>query len=61
MTHFPLEDHLCANSSYGSAVSPISLSVHYERLSRAFRILDLPVGSKVLDMGAGWGLSSGVS
>ena len=58
MTHFSLDDHLRSNSPYGPAIAPKSLSLHYERLSRAFRILDLPAGSKVLDMGAGWGLSS---
>ena len=56
-TSFDIDAHINAINPYLHQL-PSSLSVHFLRLSRAMRIANIPTGSRLLDMGCGWGLST---
>jgi 2-polyprenyl-3-methyl-5-hydroxy-6-metoxy-1,4-benzoquinol methylase len=58
-TTLDVDKHVIAINPYDHG-SPSGLALHIERLSRAIRFGAPPRGSKVLDMGCGWGLSSEV-
>ena len=57
LTDFDFEKHLSSPTPYGDP-SPSDLGLHFERLSRAIRVANIPRFGRVLDMGSGWGLSS---
>lgn len=57
LTAFDVDHHVEAANPYGSQ-EPSSFVVHYLRLGNAIRSANLPPHPRILDMGAGWGLSS---
>ena len=57
MTSIDVEQHVGAPNPYG-VFDPSTFVVHYLRLGTAIRRAGLPLLPKLLDMGAGWGLSS---
>lgn len=57
LTDFPLDHHVAAANSYAIR-APAHMVSHYRRLAESIRRSDLPVAPRVLDMGAGWGMSS---
>lgn len=59
-TDFDFTAHVAAVNPYNHP-DPSGLAVHLQRLSRAFRFANLSRGSRLLDMGCGWGLSSEVA
>jgi 2-polyprenyl-3-methyl-5-hydroxy-6-metoxy-1,4-benzoquinol methylase len=59
-TNFEVDKHVAAINPYDHG-SPGGLAQHVERLSRAIRFGAPPRGSRFLDMGCGWGLSSEVA
>lgn len=56
-TDFPIEHCVGAANAYGLP-QPQAMVHHYLRLGTAVQLAGLPAGAQVLDMGAGWGLSS---
>ena len=52
-----LERHVAQRNAFGMG-DPSTLAMHYSRLSKLIVNGKLPPNAKVLDMGAGWGLSS---
>lgn len=54
---FNIDHHVAGANAYGMT-NPNSMVRHYLRLSHLIAVADLPAGAKVLDMGAGWGMSS---
>ena len=57
MCDFPLDHHVGATNPYG--VSDMArFPAHYIRLSNALRASGLRPNPRILDLGAGWGLSS---
>lgn len=59
-TVFDVGNHVSAINPYDHG-SPSGLAQHMERLTRAIRLGAPPRGSRFLDMGCGWGLSSEVA
>ncbi len=59
-TSLNVEAHAAAINPYDHGF-PGGLALHIERLSRAIRFGAPPRGSKFLDMGCGWGLSSEIA
>lgn len=59
-TTLDVDKHVDAINPYDHG-SPGGLAQHVERLSRAIRFGAPPRGSRMLDMGCGWGLSSEVA
>lgn len=59
-TSLDVDKHAAAVNPYDHG-SPGGLAQHIERLSRAIRLGAPPRGSRFLDMGCGWGLSSEVA
>lgn len=59
-TSFDIEQHVTAINPYGSPDATM-MSVHLQRLSRAFSCANIQRGELLLDMGCGWGLSSEVA
>jgi len=59
-TSFDVGNHIAAINPYNHG-SPSGLALHMERLTRAIRLGVPPRGSRFLDMGCGWGLSSEVA
>jgi 2-polyprenyl-3-methyl-5-hydroxy-6-metoxy-1,4-benzoquinol methylase len=59
-TTLDVAKHVAATNPYDHG-SPGGLALHIERLSRAIRLGAPPRGSRFLDMGCGWGLSSEVA
>jgi 2-polyprenyl-3-methyl-5-hydroxy-6-metoxy-1,4-benzoquinol methylase len=59
-TILEVDKHVAAINPYDHG-SPGGLAQHIERLSRAIRLGAPPRGSRFLDMGCGWGLSSEIA
>jgi 2-polyprenyl-3-methyl-5-hydroxy-6-metoxy-1,4-benzoquinol methylase len=59
-TSIDVDTHVAAINPYNHGY-PSGLAQHVERLSRAIRLGGPPNGSRFLDMGCGWGLSSEVA
>lgn len=59
-TSLDIDKHVAAVNPYDHGF-PGGLALHVERLSRAIRLGAPPRGSRFLDMGCGWGLSSEVA
>lgn len=57
LTPLDVERHVQTSNPYGVR-DPSNFVLHYLRLGLAIRRAHLPAAPKVLDMGAGWGLSS---
>ena len=57
MSEFPFEKHLTAANPY-AATDPSNFAFHFLRLGEAIQRAKLPENPAILDMGAGWGLSS---
>jgi len=59
-TTLDVDKHVGAINPYDHG-SPGVLAEHIERLSRAIRLGNPSLGSRILDMGCGWGLSSEIA
>ena len=59
-TNLDIDKHVAAVNPYDHG-SPGGLALHVERLTRAIRFGGPPRGSRFLDMGCGWGLSSEIA
>jgi 2-polyprenyl-3-methyl-5-hydroxy-6-metoxy-1,4-benzoquinol methylase len=57
LTKFNLNEHLESPNAYGNR-PPTDIALAFQRLAFAIRSTDLPLGSSILDMGCGWGLST---
>lgn len=58
ITNFDFGAHAGALTAYGPAIAPAGASLHYQRLASAVRLAGFAQGAAVLDMGAGWGMST---
>lgn len=57
MTDFDLSHHANGHNPYRD-ITPTDAAIHLQRLLKMYRASSLPPAARVLDMGAGWGLSS---
>ncbi len=57
LTRFDADAHAEAANPYGWR-DPSGLVAHHMRIGRALRLAGLPAAPRVLDLGAGWGLTS---
>ena len=57
MTEFDIDSHVAAANPYNLR-DPSSFVQHYLRIGEAVRLAALPQAPRVLDMGAGWGLTT---
>ncbi|MCF4130218.1 class I SAM-dependent methyltransferase [Methylobacterium sp. SyP6R] len=57
LTQFDIDSHAAATNPYGWR-DPSRLVLHHLRIGRALRLAGLPATPRVLDIGAGWGLTT---